>query len=182
MNERRRWPSFRRAGAYFLLPEVVLFALALVLTSDLGVSLRDLAILGAGAVALLIWWLLRVARFVLRDRSHAVRLLSFPVLVLASIIAIRSDLGFRIRFAVSRTALEHYIDQVSAGRAAGTWDAPDRVRLVFVHDVEPRPSGIYLHTGESLFWDSVGVIYSGDGVPEGAQYRIAAGWWVLRSS
>ncbi len=148
-------------------------ATSLWLGSDAGLSVLALLLVLYGGFAMLLGWV--IASSTLRYRHERLsRIWLEPTVVLLILGLILTGAPFRVRFLVSRPALEQYVASAVANRE------PRRVALFKVLETERVSSGVVrLITTECMF-DDCGVVFSQSEPPrigEDTYRRIHPRWW-----
>ena len=177
-----------------LIPGTVLGAWALAvlwLGSDAGYSITAFLVSEVGGLLLLGWWLTRLVLWVAKRRKHpghAPRMTGRPVLrwawepmtvVTCAAIAL-TGIGFPARFALSRSALDRYAQQVRE-RGDSMPPAGQVVGLFKLREVELLPGGVVRLITTSCMMDDCGLVHSPIGRPpvvgEDAYTRLSGDWW-----
>ena len=140
--------------------------------SDAGVPFFPVLIavvLGGAAVILL--WVLRVALHVVvtrhaRERRHIRRLVAAPFVLLAGLAFVSSGAAFWVRFMMSRSLLNGYVQTAAPVIASGSFVPGVRVGLFWLRDAEVLPQGVVrMITTDCGVVDTCGLVYSPTGAP-----------------
>jgi hypothetical protein len=116
-----------------------------------------------------------------RKSTYAPVAVEFLILAVV-IVGVSFDGAFRLRFALSRPALESTARQIASGARPAS---PGWVGLFHASEVERRGSMVRFIVGD-LTLDDFGLVYSPGGEPvdldEDTYYRIDSVWWSWRRS
>jgi hypothetical protein len=161
-------------------------AYLLVFGSDPGLTLYALFVLGYGGAALLVLWavytIFHIAAFRGSfERRSWRRVLVDPAIVVFCLCMTLFGGTFRVRFLLSKPALERFVREDAARVAAAQVPPGTRAGLFRVQEAEVLPGGIVrLITTECMF-DDCGVVYSPEGAPprlgEDHYSRLGFHWW-----
>lgn len=142
-----------------------------------------------GGFFLLVIWLVRLVRWLLRGRSSSgvqpvaigrrvLRWVWEPATVVIVFVLVYYGLAFPTRFRLSRSALESYVQRAQAG------DVPSQARVVGlfrVRETEVLPGGVVRLITTTCMLDDCGVVFSPRRRPptigEDSYYPLSDGWW-----
>jgi hypothetical protein len=155
------------------------------LGSDAGITVPVLLTLVYGGGAILILWCLRLGAHILITRRapeqrRLLRLLLAPCFVVACVAAVWTGVAFRIRFLLSKPALERFIRHPTTVERRADPPPPARVGLFWLREVEVLPGGVVRIITTPCMFDDCGVVYSPRGLPPiigEDHYRPLAGAW-----
>jgi hypothetical protein len=140
--------------------------------SDAGVPFFPVLIAGVwGGAAVVLLWVLRVALHLVvtrhaRERRRIRRLAAEPLVLLAGFAIVSSDAAFWVRFKMSESFLNSYVQTAAPVIASGSFVPGVRVGLFRLREAEVLPEGVVrLITTECGVIDTCGLVYSPTGPP-----------------
>lgn len=145
-----------------------------------------IAVIYAG-VAIGLTWVLCFSITAFRARLHItptgwMRWLGIPILGTLFVVLVAMDVPLRVRFELSRPALEQAEARVEAGETI----QPGWIGLYPIERIDRLPNGARFLVSGSGFLDPCGFAYNrGERPPvlgEDSYYELVGGWWVWRES
>lgn len=162
---------------------LIWFAALLWFSSDGGMSVPDVLILGYAWPALLIAWIIAYARRHRRAQKMGAAGLVSLALLLSGGIAYWTGTAIYLRLLASRSALERYA--AAAGQRGLDSKQPVRAGLFLVRETETLEGGtVRLITAECMF-DDCGLVFSSGQPPvigEDSYDHLLGKWWHWRRS
>jgi hypothetical protein len=138
---------------------------------------------GVGVLALAVIWSVLHLALARRTpdrggwRSRVVLALAFVLLV----VFVFSGWAFRVRFFLSRPALDAFVATQGDTIARGQFEPGTRVGLFWVREAEALPGGVVRLITTPCMFDDCGVAYSPGGTPprigEDVYSRLSASWY-----
>lgn len=145
--------------------------------SDSGISVPGLFVIGGGAAAPLLIWVVALG-LALKRKQREQRTWFAPVAILLVLAAVFSGTLFRLRFLASLPALERYAAQTLArGRSH---QKAARIGLFVARETEVLPNGVVRIITTSCMFDECGVVFSRNEpavVGEDFYESLAGDWW-----
>ena len=160
------------------------------LGTDAGYSIPAFLVAEMGGLLLLGWWLARVVWWWARRRRSPgreplarglfLRRLWEPLTIVTCGMIAFTGIGFPARFAMSRPALDRYVQELRA-RGDSTPPAGHVVGLFRLREVEVLPGGVVRLITTSCMMDNCGIAYSLNGPPpvigEDSYRHLSGNWW-----
>jgi hypothetical protein len=157
----------------------------LVFGSDAGLPVPALIALTWGCIALFGLWVIRCVVHILAiSRKDGPRsrwwLLAEPAALFACFALVWTGGAFRLRFALSRPALERYVRSAGEEKVDGRFATRKRVGLFWLRESEVLPGDVVRMITTPCMFDDCGVVYSPAGEPPRIgedSYRALGGPW-----
>ncbi|HXB56280.1 MAG TPA: hypothetical protein VN461_16000 [Vicinamibacteria bacterium] len=133
--------------------------------SDAGLTVPVLLALVWGGVAVLVVWSLRAGLHLLNTRGlpgqrHLRRVIAQPAALALCFALVWSEAAFRIRFWLSRPALQSYVQRARPSIRHGEFRPGVRVGLFWLREAEALPGGVVRLITTQCMFDDCGVVYS----------------------
>jgi hypothetical protein len=176
----------RALGIALTLAVVAWTGYLLVFGSDAGLPLNAVFVLAYGAAALLALWAAYTGLHVFAFRSSPERrswrrILVDPAIILLCLGMTWFGGTFRVRFLLSKPALERFVHEEAVAVASGEVQGTPAAGLFRVREAEVLPGGIVRLITTDCMFDDCGVVYSPEGPPPrlGEDYysRLGSHWW-----
>jgi hypothetical protein len=132
--------------------------------------------LGLPVLWMILFWLDASGSNLRMSRRTWARWLGLPAMAVLCVSLAYCAIPFRLRFELSRSALDQAAVQVLSGRPA----PQGQIGLFQADTVIELPNGVLLGDYSMSFIDTCGLAYASDGPPEGvyATLDLGGGWWL----
>jgi 4-amino-4-deoxy-L-arabinose transferase-like glycosyltransferase len=162
-------------------------AYVLLFGSDAGPPFPVIIALVLGGAAVLVLWALRFGLHLVvprraRERRRLRRIAAEPIVLLLVFAFVLSGGAFWVRFMLSRSALNRYVQTASPEIASGSFKPGVRVGLFWLREAEVLPHGaVRIITTDCMLVDACGLVYSAAGAPpvvgEDAYETLGGHWY-----
>jgi hypothetical protein len=165
---------------------VVWTTYTLALGSDAGLTVPVLLVHWWGGIALIglcaVWLVVHVLATRATPASrHVRRRLVVPALLLLCFGLVWTGAAFRLRFLLSRPALERFVRDARPSIVRGEFRPGVRVGLFRIQEAEAMPGDVVRLITTNCMFDDCGVVYSPAGSPpvvgEDTYKPLGAHWW-----